>query len=283
MRELRKLIDGWSHRFSRRRGRGATPVGHHVADAGIGLVTNARDNRNRARRHKASQRLVVEGHEVLERAAAAHQQDGVGTRVRGNLQGTHDGGRSPRPLHLAAHHLKLYQRIPARKGALHVIDDAARERGDHGHARAEARDGPLAGLVHQSFGLQLTCQCGDLLTKQALARGLEFAGDKRHAAAAGIDIKAAGQLHRQAVAQLKPAFGVRAAPDDDVHRRLVILHLEIAVARARVGAAKARDLARHHHERKRPKAELCVLQRPGNRDGRVFLRHASSPNDGSCG
>jgi len=69
-----------AHQFGRRRGCGRPQVGHEVGDGEIGFVPDAADHRHRAGGDGARQRLVVESPQVLDRAAAAHQQDEVDRR-----------------------------------------------------------------------------------------------------------------------------------------------------------------------------------------------------------
>ena len=58
-------------------GRGRAQVGHEVGDGEVGLVSYAADDRHRAGGDGAGQLLVVEGPQILDGAAAAHQQDEV--------------------------------------------------------------------------------------------------------------------------------------------------------------------------------------------------------------
>ena len=68
---------GFSHQFSRRRWRGHPQIGHEVGDGEVGLVTDTADDGHRALRHRARQAFIVEGPQVLHRAAATHQQDDI--------------------------------------------------------------------------------------------------------------------------------------------------------------------------------------------------------------
>lgn len=85
-------------------------------------------------------------------------------------------------------------------------------------------------------------------------------------------------MNLHAVAQIERALKVGPFPDDAVHGGRIVLYLEIAVAAAGVGAAKARDLAQNAQLRN-------AVQRPGGdvdrlRDGDgVFLlsRRARGP------
>ena len=60
--------------------RGCAQVGDEIGDAEIGLVPHPADHRHRAGGDGAGQGLVVEGPQILDRAAAAHQQDDVDGR-----------------------------------------------------------------------------------------------------------------------------------------------------------------------------------------------------------
>ncbi len=63
-------------------GRGGAAVGYKVDQRGVGLVTDGGDKRDRTRRHRAHDVLVIEGHEVFDGAAAARDDDDVWTRDR---------------------------------------------------------------------------------------------------------------------------------------------------------------------------------------------------------
>ena len=58
-------------------GRGRAQVGGQIGQGDVGLVSDATHHRQGARGHRAHHALVVEGPEVLQRAATAHQQHGI--------------------------------------------------------------------------------------------------------------------------------------------------------------------------------------------------------------
>ena len=103
--------------------------------------------------HCTGKLLVVEGHEVLEGAAAAHQQDAVGRRRDGGgtAQALDKLGRRTLALNLGAHADKLDERIAPTQCTLDVVDYRTGKRGDDRHAGAEHRDAALARFVHQAL------------------------------------------------------------------------------------------------------------------------------------
>ena len=120
---------------------------------------------HRAGCHGTGERLVVEGHEVLERTSPAHKQDTVGRGIYGRRARKPLDELSGRPvaLHLRADADELHERVAAAQRALHVVDNRARQRGDHRHARAEHGDAALAGVVAQALEPQLLGKRRDLL------------------------------------------------------------------------------------------------------------------------
>ena len=73
----RQLLDRRGDGLCRGRGRGAAAVCHHVCDGVVWLVADTGDDGDAAAGNRAGELLVVEGHEVLVRAAATHEQDDV--------------------------------------------------------------------------------------------------------------------------------------------------------------------------------------------------------------
>ena len=102
--------------------------------------------------------LLVEGPQVLERAAAAGDDDDVHGEARGRVrpaaeaaQRPHDGLLGARALDLAGAHDDARQGPAARDDAVHVVEDRAGQRGDDADAARPARQGPLARGVEEAF------------------------------------------------------------------------------------------------------------------------------------
>ena len=228
-------------------------------------MADASDDGNGARGHGAGEPLVVEGHEVLEGTAATDEQDCVGLGLGRHSKGTNDAFRRAGALHLAASAENLDHGVAPAQRALHVIDDRARQARHDGHAHAEARNRTLARGLHEALSLELCAKLRHLLAQKALAGDRDLVRDETQAARPRIDVELAGELEQHAVTQLDAAARIDAAPDDDVHRRALVLDLEVAVAGTRVGAAESRDLACDEQGTHVVDALLCGADRKAHR------------------
>ena len=116
-------------------------------------MANAGHHGHRTSRHSAGKFLVIKGHEILEGAAAAHQQDAVGRRRNGSgaAQALDELCRRTLALNLGTHADELDERVATAQRALDVVDYGTRKRGDDRHARAEHRDATLTRLIHQTL------------------------------------------------------------------------------------------------------------------------------------
>ena len=99
-------------------------------------MANAGHHGHRTSRHRAGKLLVIKGHEVLEGATAAHQQDAVGRRRNdgGTAQALDELCRRALALNFGTHADELDERVATTQCALDVIDYSARKRGDDRHA-----------------------------------------------------------------------------------------------------------------------------------------------------
>ena len=71
--------------LGRRGGRGRAEVGGVIDERGVGLVADAGDDRDAARGDRAHDDLLVEAPQILDRAAAARDDQQVGARHRAVL------------------------------------------------------------------------------------------------------------------------------------------------------------------------------------------------------
>ena len=74
---------GAYHQFRRSRWRRRPQIGHEVANREVGLVSDGRDHRQTAFGDGARQRFVVECGQILERPAAAGNDDDINLPARG--------------------------------------------------------------------------------------------------------------------------------------------------------------------------------------------------------
>ena len=210
-------------------------------------MPNARHHRHGTGCHRTGKLLVVKGHEVLEGATAAHQQDAIGCRRNGSgaAQAFNKLCRRTLALHLGTHANKLDKRVATAQCALDVVDHGTRKRGDDCHTRAKHRNATFARLVHQALATQFFGQLSHLLTQQALPRQRERAGNEAHATRRLVKIEATLKAHLHAVAQVEGTLKVGALPDDAVDGGRVVLDLEVAVAASGIGTAETRDLTQN--------------------------------------
>ena len=116
----------------RRRGRGRAHVGGEITQRHVHLVAHRADHRNRAVRHRAHQRLVVERPQVFQAAAAAPQHQHVAL-VALNRQGQRpaDLRRRLGALHRGRVDHHRNRRRPALEHLQHIADRRAAGAGDH--------------------------------------------------------------------------------------------------------------------------------------------------------
>ncbi|VWC42463.1 hypothetical protein BLA6860_07099 [Burkholderia lata] len=227
-----------------------TQVGREVRDREIGFVPDAADDRQFARRDRARQRLVVERPQILDRAAAATDQQYVdlAARIRG-LDGRDElfGGTG------ALHGRRIDDHRNVRRAAgergQHVAQRGRLQRRDDADRARVGRQRPLALGREQPLALELRLQPQERLVQAPLP-----------GAPHGLDVElhfAARLVHRDDRAHLDPvAFARRelrvlgaAAEHHAAHLRLLVLDREIPVA-AR-GAREIRHFARNPQQRKR--------------------------------
>ena len=99
-------------------------------------MANARHHRHGASRYRTGKVLVVEGHEVLEGTAAAHEQNAIerGRDGSGAAQTLNKLRRRALALDLGTHANELDKWVATAQRTLDVVDHGARKRGDDRHA-----------------------------------------------------------------------------------------------------------------------------------------------------
>ena len=152
-------------------GRRRAHVGGEVGQGHVALVADAHDDRHRRGGHRAHHLLVVERPQVLQRAAAARQDDQVDPRLCVDaLQRAHDAARRGGALHDRRREDDVGQRIAAAQDVADVAPDGADRRGHDPDPARPARQLPLAAILEQALGGQLGAQRLVALVQVAGAR-----------------------------------------------------------------------------------------------------------------
>jgi hypothetical protein len=233
-------------------GVGRAAVGDEVDQGGVGLVADGRDQRDRSLGHRARQALVVEGPQVLDRAAAAGDDDDVGTR---HGPARRDGVEAPdRGADLAGGGVALDHAGPDQHPAGPAVADAVQDVADHRAGRTgdhpdhgwHGRQRALAVGREQALGVQLRLQALQLGEKRADPGGLHGLDDDLVARAGRIGGDLAGDDDLQPMLGPDLQLADIALPDHAVDRRLVVLDGQIDVAVGMVG--DLRQLAAQPHE-----------------------------------
>jgi hypothetical protein len=244
-----KLLLG-DHGKLRRGGRGRrAAVRGEVGDREVGLVAYPDDDRNRACAQRARDRLLVEGPQVLDRAAAAHQQQHVAFGARARPR-QHGGDALARASTLNRHRIDddRHRGVATRERRQHVAQRRGGARGDDADGARMLRQRPLQPLVEEPFGVEAVLEAQEALEERPQARRPHgFDGElKSPARLVEGDEGACFDLH--ALAQLRPEQRRPAAEHHAVDLRTAVLEREVAVARRR--AVEVGELARHPGERK---------------------------------
>jgi len=214
-------------------------------------MADAHHHRNARGADRARHGFLVELPEVLDRAAAAHEQQHVALRARAcarERRGDALGGAFT--LHRGGIHDHLDRRVASRERRQHV---AQRRRGKGRHHADRARVGRKLALsrgVEEPLALELVLQLKEALVERAEAGAAQRLDAQLEAAARLVEGRNRAHLDLGAIAQLRVEAGGAAAEHHAVHLRAVVLEGEVAMPRWR--AREVGELAAHPGERKAP-------------------------------
>ena len=283
--EQPREIGGIGHeqfRCGRRRRR--AQIRDEIGDREVDLMADRRDDRDRARMDRARHRLVVERPEVLERAAAARQQQHVvarGARCFGD--DTRDDRWRLAALHRDREQFDVRERKTPRDHAEHVADRGATGRSHDANTAREARQRSLARRIEQAFRREPRLQKLELAPERAFAGFLEMLDDELKLAARFIqrDAPACDDVHAVGRLEAQPRAARLEHRAADECGRVLQRKVEMAGARAR----EVRDFAFEPDQRQRVFDEVAreAVQRRGRQDfaggnGRIGFGH-----DCGCG
>src|ERR1700719_2187169 len=219
------------HQLRGPRGGGGARIGREVRDGEVDLVPDPRDHGQAARAYGARDPFVVERPQILERAAAAgeDQHFALGAR-RGGLQRRdqrRDGGR---PLHRRRIDEDPCGRITPREDVQNVAQCRPGWRGDHADALRKARQTSLALERKQTFGREPRFQAIELAPQRADTRLLQVLDDELVLAPRLVHADAAADQHLRAGARGEADEGVLHPEHGTAQLRVPVLEREVPVA-----------------------------------------------------
>src|SRR5262245_18683834 len=250
----------------RRRGRRAI-VGDDVENSPVGLVSDGRDQRDRARGGRARYALLVEAPQIFEAAAAPRDDDEIGARDEAAVEGVeaeHGGGGFERT-GLALHPDRPNQNVAGKavgEAMKDVADHSTRRRSDDADDAGQEGQPLLARLEEQALGGEHLLALFEQRHERAGAGGLERIDDDLIFRPVGISGDAASDDDFEPGLGLEFEPLVGAPPDHRLDRCPVVLKREVAMA-ARMLALEARDFAAQAHQ---PES---VLERPLERQSKL--------------
>lgn len=212
-------------------------IGGEIGDGEVGFVADAGHDGYRAGAKRAGEALVVERPQVLEAAAAAHDQkqiDAVAYRTAPCIS-NRVGDTRPRLSALNGDRIEYHRKVRRTPGQGHqdVAQSGGLGRGDHTDGAREARQRSATRGIEQAL-------CGEL--RLELVEGLEQVSDAGRAQRLDIELVVAARLverHERARFDPHAIFGPErdqlgaAAPHRATHLRVRILEGEVQVSRSR--------------------------------------------------
>jgi hypothetical protein len=179
-------------------------IGHVVHQRRIRFVADRRDDRRTAGEDGPAERLVGEGQEVLERAAAAGQDDHVhrGVAVE-HPQRVEDLRDRVDALHRHVLDPEVDGRPAAARVGQHIPLGGARPAGDETDAVGQERRPALAPRIEQSLGLQQLAEPLDAGLQLALAHLPDFIRSQGQCPPCGVPLRFGMDDHAGAVGEVR--------------------------------------------------------------------------------
>ena len=143
-------------------GRGGPVVGDEFGDGGVTLVPDRGDERHRTPVDRGGEVGVVEGPEILDRAAASCEQDRVNAEARGvfveGIDGTHHGGRCSVALngHIDENEFDRWAALLG--GVEHIVKRRGTPGGEDRDASWERRNGAFGVGIEPSLGAEVIAE-----------------------------------------------------------------------------------------------------------------------------
>jgi len=232
---LHALFDavlGCGDEFSSGGGRGGAQIGDEVRDGEVGLVPDRRNDGQLRRSNGAGEGLVVEAGEVLERAAAAGDEDQVDlTRMLIEpADAGNDGGGASWALDRGGIDEQVEARMAAADDVDDVVQDGAAGGSDHADCARECRQRALAVGVEQALGEQAGLELLEGELERAGAARLQGLGDELQLAAGLVDGDAAAREDSEAVLRAKAEQVGLLAKEHNLELGIAVFEREVDVA-----------------------------------------------------
>ena len=237
------------HELGRTRWSGCTRIRHEIGNREVDLVAYARDDRNRARPDRARQPLVVEGPQILERAAAPGEDQYIAVFAQaGDSQGFDERRYRNRTLHGRRVDQHGCGREASRQDVQDVSNRSAGRRGDHADSAGEAGQAALELGVEEALAGQLRLEALELLPQGPDAGLLHVLGDELEFPARLIEADSAAREHFLAIARGEANAAVLAAKHGGAQLRVAVLEGEVPVAGGGLGEVRQLALDPDHPE-----------------------------------
>ena len=216
------------------------------------------------------QRLLVELPQVLDRAAAAHQEQHVALGApAGAREHRHDALGGALALHGDRVDDHRDRRVAARQRGQDVAQRGRGERGQHADRARVRRQLALGGFVEQALALELLLEPQEALVERPDAGAAQAFDGELEAAARLVQGDQRARLDLHAVAQLPVERRGAAAEHHAVDLRAAVLEREIPVPRR--GARQVGQLAAHPEQGEAPLERVAdAAQELGNAEDGAF-------------
>jgi len=232
-------------RSGQRRGGGRrrrADVGDEIADREIGFVADARDDRQLRMKYGARDDLLVERPQVVERAAAAADDQHVDVRMRIRRPNRRrDFARGARTLHRRGVENDRHAGSAPAKRRQHVAQRGRMARRHDADSPRIRRQCALARAVEETRGFERALSREEPLVERALARLAHRLDVHLELAARLVDRGDRPHLDGETFAQHEPESLRLVAEEHAAHLRARVLQREVEMSGGR--ACDARDLA----------------------------------------
>jgi len=176
---LKEIAAAGNDQLGRRRRGGSPHIGDEIGDGEVDLVAHGAHNGDARGKDGPGHPLVVEGHEVFQRAPSPGHDDHVNAgRFVEEAEGVDDLAGGLDTLHPYGGHQDIHRGEAALRDVQDVPDDGARRRGDDPDPRGEEGKRFLVARVEEPLGLKPGLELLEGYLQGACAPGLGIVEDE---------------------------------------------------------------------------------------------------------